>query len=99
MLRTDGPEQTAADSALDEGASDANPGCVALVTTAEPLPRSQTLVRLSRPDPSFVTHLLATAEQVPQTRNHRRAAQADALTAYAHHPATQNTGFRTRQII
>jgi hypothetical protein len=99
MLRTDQPEQMAADGVQDEGGSEAKPACVALVPTAEPLPRSQTLARLSRPDPSFVTHLIATAEQVPQTRNHRRAAQADALSAYAHHPAVQSTGFRTRQII
>ncbi|HLZ03176.1 MAG TPA: hypothetical protein VKR55_13640 [Bradyrhizobium sp.] len=35
-----------------------------------------------RPDANFVTQLIATAEQLPQTRNLRRAAPADALTAY-----------------
>jgi len=35
-----------------------------------------------RPDASFVTQLIATAEQLPQTRGLRRAAPADALTAY-----------------
>jgi hypothetical protein len=54
---------------------------VALVPMEEPARRSPTR-RLSRPDPTFVTHLIATAEQVPQTRMHRRAAQADALSAY-----------------
>ena len=37
---------------------------------------------LPRPDPSFVTQLIATAEQVPQTRTLRRATSADALSAY-----------------
>jgi hypothetical protein len=73
---------------------------VALVSTTEPAPRIVTLTRLSRPDPSFLTHLLATAEQVPQTRNHRRAEQADALSAYrAYQAHVQETGFRTRQVI
>jgi hypothetical protein len=70
MLTTDRPGQT-----TDDDVSDAKPACVALVPIEEP-------ARLSRPDPTFVTHLIATAEQVPQTRVHRRAAQADALSAY-----------------
>jgi hypothetical protein len=87
------PEQT-----TDDGAIGPAPACVALVPTAEPLQRSAAPVKLPRPDPSFLTHLIATAEQVPQTRNHRRAAQADALSAYrARH--VQETGFRTRQVI
>jgi len=35
-----------------------------------------------RPDPTFVAHLIATAEQLPQTRSLRRATPADALSAY-----------------
>ena len=35
-----------------------------------------------RPDASFVTQLIATAEQLPQTRTLRRGAPADALSAY-----------------
>jgi hypothetical protein len=93
MSGTHQPEQT-----TDDGATDAAPGCVALVPTAEPVERSSKPVRVSRPDPNFLTHLIATAEQVPQTRTHRRAAQADALSAYrVHH--TQETGFRTRQVV
>lgn len=38
----------------------------------------------TRPDASFVAHLIATAEQVPQTRTLRRATSADALAAYGH---------------
>jgi hypothetical protein len=36
----------------------------------------------TRPNASFVTHLIATAEQAPQTRALRRATPADALGAY-----------------
>ena len=36
-----------------------------------------------RPDARFVTHLIATAIQAPQTRNHRRAPVEDAVTRYA----------------
>jgi hypothetical protein len=37
---------------------------------------------VSRPDPSFVAHLIATAEKEPQTRTMRRAAIADVEAAY-----------------
>jgi hypothetical protein len=37
---------------------------------------------LNRPDPSFVAHLIATAEHAPQTRILRRAAIADVQAAY-----------------
>jgi hypothetical protein len=56
--------------------------------------------RLTRPDPIFVTHLIATAAHVPQTRNLRRAAPSDALTAYtAQHRPAPILGCRTRQIV
>jgi hypothetical protein len=57
-------------------------------------------IPLPRPDPIFVTHLIATAEQVPQTRSLRRGTPADAQTAYSanrHH--TLGAGIRTRQVI
>src|ERR1700751_1289841 len=40
---------------------------------------------LPRPNASFVAQLIATAEQLPQTRNLRRAAPADALSVYSAH--------------
>ena len=55
--------------------------CVALVPvtpTAYHAPR----LAVTRPDASFVTQLIATAEQLPQTRQLRRAAPTDALSAY-----------------
>jgi len=55
--------------------------CVALVPLAPTVYRAASL-SASRPDASFVTQLIATAQQVPQTRQLRRAATADALSAY-----------------
>jgi hypothetical protein len=93
----DGREQT--ESAADM--ADAGPPCVALVPVVASarwshLPNQQ----LSHADPSFVTHLIATAEHVPQTRSLRRATPADAQAAYRsatdhNHPAS--TGLLTRQ--
>jgi hypothetical protein len=67
-------------------------------------PRRLTLAApgLTRPDPSFVTHLIAMAEQSPQTRMLRRAAPADVQAAYRS-VANQNRtvappGVRMRQI-
>jgi hypothetical protein len=78
---------------------DLEPPCVALVPTAQEL-RWAPKLPLPRPDPSFVTQLIATAEQAPQTRNRRRTAPADALSAYnTHRPAAHEAGLRTRQVI
>jgi len=38
---------------------------------------------LPRPNANYVAQLIATAEQLPQTRNLRRAEPADALSAYS----------------
>jgi hypothetical protein len=80
---------------------DEKPACVALVPMSQPAPWSQRFSRpLSRPNPTFVTHLIATAEQVPQTCNLRRATPADAQSAYgASRRTAQGAGVRTRQII
>ncbi len=53
----------------------------ALVPITEAAYRAPRLV-VVRPDASFVTQLIATAEQLPQTRPLRRGATADALSAY-----------------
>jgi hypothetical protein len=87
---------------LDEGAlADAAPASVALVPTDASAQRSQASIRpLSRPSSIFVTHLIATAAQAPQTRSLRRATPADAQTAYqAKRRPVAHVGFRTRQII
>ncbi|OYU91406.1 MAG: hypothetical protein CFE29_00485 [Bradyrhizobiaceae bacterium PARB1] len=53
------------------------------ITPTEPVSRAiPASLRIARPDPSFITHLIATAEQVPQTRTLRRAEIADVEAAY-----------------
>jgi len=55
---------------------------------------------LFRASSIFVTHLIATAEQAPQTRSLRRATAADAQTAYgASQRPIERAGVRTRQVI
>jgi hypothetical protein len=94
MLSSGRPEQAAEDGTLPEPP----PACVALVPSAQ---WSQAPSRpLSRPSSIFITHLIATAEQAPQTRSLRRATPADAQTAYgANQHQAGHPGLRTRQII
>jgi hypothetical protein len=88
-------EQEIADGVFE----DVEPPCVALVPLAQEV-QWVCKLPLPRPDPSFVTQLIATAEHDPQTRNLRRAAPADALSAYtAHRHPTRDAGIRTRQVI
>jgi hypothetical protein len=97
MLSSGRPQQT-----LDDGAPpDAAPASGALVPTVASAQRSQASIRpLSRPSSIFVTHLIATAEQAPQTRSLRRATPADAQTAYrANRRPVADAGLRTRQIV
>jgi hypothetical protein len=77
--------------------------CVALVpldATREQPVRSHHA--LNRPDPRFVTHLIAMAELSPQTRQLRRAAPAVAQAAYRSLAARKAShaplGSRTRQL-
>jgi hypothetical protein len=97
MLSNGRPEQT-----VDDGiVPDAKPACVALVPVVASAQWSRTSgLQPSRPNSIFVAHLIATAEQVPQTRSLRRATLADAQTAYRmnQHQA-RGGGVRTRQII
>lgn len=85
----------------DGGASDARPACVALVPVAQPTEwTAKAHQPSSRPASTFVAHLLATAEQAPQTRGLRRGTAADAQTAYsASRQQARAAGIRTRQII
>lgn len=87
------------DTIIDaEVVSDVRPASVALV----PLARVQVLPKtpMTRPDPSFVAQLIATAEQAPQTRILRRGSCADAQAAYGP-PVSERRSVtrRTRQII
>ncbi len=83
---------------LDGVVSDAEPTGSALVPVAEPTHRSNH--RRWTPNPIFLTHLIATAEHVPQTREFRRASASDARIAYhASQNPLRGTGKRMRQII
>ena len=58
------------------------------------------MIPLTRPDPSFVTQLIATAEHAPQTRKLRRGSYADAQAAYEPHICERRSVTRrTRQVI
>jgi hypothetical protein len=96
MLDTGQPKQRVEDGVLPE----ARPACAALVPVTSLAQWSQAPGRLPRPNPVFVTHLIATAAQVPQTRPWCRATAADAQSAYRTRPRpVQAAGIRTRQII
>jgi hypothetical protein len=97
MLTTDRPEHAPDDGVFE----DAKPACVALVPLAQEARWSRPLVRRAPPDPTFVAQLIATAEQIPQTRSLQRAATADAVSAYRSHlaPKVPGAGCWTRQII
>ena len=95
MLDCDQTEQ-----ALDGEVLDADePGCVELVPVTRSvrwLPKGP----IARPDPGFITQLIATAALAPQTRSLRRGSLADAQTAYgAGRSPRYSTGFRTRQTV
>lgn len=53
---------------------------------------------LPRPDPSFVTQLIANAEQLPQTTRLRRASSEDAQVAYGSKHPLGSVSARTRQV-
>ena len=78
---------------------DVEPSCVALVPATPTVFRARKIA-LIRPDASFVTQLIATAEHVPQTCELRRAAPADALSAYrAFQHRVQSAGTAPRPVI
>ncbi len=82
--------------------SRATQASVALVPVVAAPRRLAPAQGLTRPDPCFVAHLIAMAEQSPQTRVLRRAAPEDVQAAYRS-TANQNQaltppGGRIRQI-
>jgi hypothetical protein len=84
----------------DTTALEAKPASVALVSLAQTERRSRRRWYRWAPDPIFVAHLIATAEQVPQTRRARRATLADAQAAYqTRQSPARDVGSRTRQVI
>jgi hypothetical protein len=97
MSGNDRPERTVDDGVL----ADARPACVALVPMVTAAKWSQvSSSRLWLSNSTFVAHLIASAEHVPQTRSLRRATPADARTAYsANLHRLHGAGMRARQII
>ena len=97
MLEAEFEEQT--EDAVD--AAETEPACVDLVPVALSAQWSEhASQQLTRPDPCFLTQLIATAEQAPQTRQLRRATPADAQAAYQSvtgHNHIMPTGVRTAQ--
>ena len=55
-------------------------------------------VPLTRPDPSFVTQLIANAEQLPQASRLRRGSNEDARMAYGGKRPLGSVVSRTRQV-
>jgi hypothetical protein len=79
-------------------AVEAAPPCVSLVAV-EPTADRAPGFAVPRVNASFVTQLIATAEQLPQTRQLRRAAPADALSAYqSSEHRIRNARLSTRQV-
>ena len=87
--------------AIEESATAADkPASRALVPPAFTERRARRRWYRWAPDPIFITHLIAEAQQVPQARRARRASMADAQAAYRPQPAsTQNVGSRMRQVV
>ena len=87
-------------SRVEEGVfEDVESPSVELVPVTEAVYRA-TRFAITRPNASFVAQLIATDEQLPQTRVLRRAAPADVLTAYrTSEHSVQGAGLWTRQTI
>ncbi|MGH6713301.1 MAG: hypothetical protein ACREEK_30635 [Bradyrhizobium sp.] len=95
MLDSDRSERIIDGEVLDADA----PACVALVPVTQSVQWSRKST-MARPDPGFVAHLIATADQAPQTCSLRRGSIEDAQTAYGAHPQERRSvARRTRQVI
>jgi hypothetical protein len=92
-------EMVQEDTQEDGVTAEANPPCVALVPVAETAHWSSPIRPLPRPNSNFVTQLIATVEQAPQTRTLRRATASDARAAYtANRQRIAGPGLKARQI-
>jgi hypothetical protein len=84
----------------EPAASAAKPESRALVPFAFTERRSRRRWYRWAPDPIFVTHLIAQAQQVPQARRVRRASMADAQAAYRpRQTPAEDVGSRIRQVV
>jgi hypothetical protein len=89
------------EQADDSVTAEPNPPCVALVPVTETAHWTKSQIRpLPRPDAIFVTHLIATVAQAPQTRSLRRATASDANAAYtANRQRVVAAGLKARQTV
>ncbi|QUS38282.1 hypothetical protein RPMA_05065 [Tardiphaga alba] len=76
---TSHPMRRAGDIVIERDAPQTSQALTPTEPVARTIPAS---LRSVRPDASFIAHLIATAEQVPQTRNLRRAEIVDVEAAY-----------------
>eukprot|EP01035_Chromulina_nebulosa_P001964 gene1964-2646_t len=77
------PMRRAGDIVIEkEVVGGASPDSIALTRTEPPPYTAPVSSRVARPDAPFIAHLIATAEQAPQTRELRRAGVADVEAAY-----------------
>lgn len=81
ITSTTGPGSQARQAAAAAKPASVEPVPSRALVPLEPPARIPRL-RQPRPDASFVTHLIAMAEQTPQTRTLRRATAADARAVY-----------------
>ena len=96
MANQDRTQQTTGDGA----AADAKPVCVALVPLVETAQWAEPHHQPVPPNAIFVTHLIATKEQAPQTCSLRRATASDANSAYkANQHRVEGTGILPRQTV
>jgi hypothetical protein len=92
MLDTDRSEQIMDGEVLGADA----PGCVALVPVTQTVHWARKSA-MAQPDPTFLAHLMAAADQAPQTRDMRGSI---AQTAYGAYPRERRSvARRTRQVV
>jgi hypothetical protein len=93
-------EDQAHQAADDDAATEAKPASTALVPLVETAQWSEQHHQPAPPNAIFVTHLIATKEQAPQTRSLRRATAFDANSAYKENQhRVEGIGIRPRQTV
>jgi hypothetical protein len=78
--------------------NEADEGTGTALVPLVPALRSVHKAPLTRPDPNFVTQLIANAEHLPQASRLRRATPADARLAYGSKRPLGSVTARTRQV-
>lgn len=74
--------------------ADAQPSTALVLRTA---PVAGHAPRVNRPAAAFLAHLIATAEQIPQTRVFRRGSITDAMSYYDATATAASTAARTKR--